>query len=566
MNTYDEDAIYNPTINRQLKGVSVSGSQLAATHARHICDHGPVPRNYYVERKALGDRIDVFYADHSIDDTIVARGHKTNPKGSYNHPLSPAGLKENPNANIFKEFTDTRPSVPGFFQPPCSYVPGDFKWKHHENWHAALADAATAKGVSVSETTVADLHDQILKNAKYNLQESHTLYHPADRDTAIFKDEPAASLVASQLGSEFSLIIVCPYVRADGVDWNRFWDTRNRPPIITRWSTGEQGVHEPLILGCLPKEHIAGTREWYHKDAYWFALEPKPNTAFSNAWDSIALGLNIPDSHLGSWIWQYGKHIHACGMPHTPAPFNYDPNLNYGGRAITYRELTAWIMNPKFSTVSKEYAQRWDLAIEALIDHNRHRSDFHWAAFRFRVIALTRCANRKAGYACCFWLIIMGIFAKFAAALVAIPSAVLGGMTTFLFSAVAVSGIRIISTMSFTRRNRFILTAGFTLGFGATMVPDWFDHVFTYDGPNHALQGFYNAIILILETGFAVVAFINVVLNLVLPEEIEDEETPELTANEVDEPADKEEWARVKKGDTDVEGRPSSDIEPSKAA
>lgn len=31
----------------------------------------------------------------------------------------------------------------------------------------------------------------------------------------------------------------------------------------------------------------------------------------------------------------------------------------------------------------------------------------------------------------CF-LIIMGIFAKFAAALVAIPSAVLGGMTTFL--------------------------------------------------------------------------------------------------------------------------------------
>jgi uracil-xanthine permease len=87
------------------------------------------------------------------------------------------------------------------------------------------------------------------------------------------------------------------------------------------------------------------------------------------------------------------------------------------------------------------------------------------------VIALTRCANRKAGYFACFWLVIMGIFAKFAAALVAIPSAVLGGMTTFLFSAVTVSGIRIISTTPFTRRNRFILTAGFTLGFGATMVP-----------------------------------------------------------------------------------------------
>ncbi|KAF1945004.1 Xanthine/uracil permease [Clathrospora elynae] len=186
------------------------------------------------------------------------------------------------------------------------------------------------------------------------------------------------------------------------------------------------------------------------------------------------------------------------------------------------------------------------------------------------VIALTRCANRKAGYACCFWLIVMGIFAKFAAALVAIPSAVLGGMTTFLFAAVTVSGIRIISTMPFTRRNRFILTAGFTLGFGATMVPDWFSHVFTYKGPNMALLGFYNAIILILETGFAVVAFVNLVLNLILPEEIEDEDVPELTADEVDGPADEEEWARIRagrtKGSVEEEASASSDIARSKAA
>lgn len=87
------------------------------------------------------------------------------------------------------------------------------------------------------------------------------------------------------------------------------------------------------------------------------------------------------------------------------------------------------------------------------------------------VIALTRCANRKAGYACCFWLVVMGIFSKFAAALVAIPSSVLGGMTTFLFASVAASGIRIISTVPFNRRNRFILTAALAPGFGATLVP-----------------------------------------------------------------------------------------------
>lgn len=161
------------------------------------------------------------------------------------------------------------------------------------------------------------------------------------------------------------------------------------------------------------------------------------------------------------------------------------------------------------------------------------------------VIALTRCANRKAGYFCCFWLLIMGIFAKFAAALVAIPSAVLGGMTTFLFSAVATSGIRIISTVPFTRRNRFVLTASLAVGFGATLVPSWFSYVFTYAGDNHALLGFFNAIELVMETGFAVTAFLALFLNLILPEEIEDEETPELTANVADDFDDAEEWARI---------------------
>jgi uracil-xanthine permease len=122
------------------------------------------------------------------------------------------------------------------------------------------------------------------------------------------------------------------------------------------------------------------------------------------------------------------------------------------------------------------------------------------------VIALTRCANRKAGYFCCFFLLIMGIFAKFAAALVAIPASVLGGMTTFLFASVAVSGMAIISRSPFTRRNRFILTAALSVGYGATLVPTWFSTVFTYKGDNKGLQGFLDAIVLIMETGFAVTA------------------------------------------------------------
>jgi hypothetical protein len=74
----------------------------------------------------------------------------------------------------------------------------------------------------------------------------------------------------------------------------------------------------------------------------------------------------------------------------------------------------------------------------------------------------------------------------------------------------------------------------------------WFSFVFTYSGDNRALLGFYNAIELIMETGFALVALVTVILNLVLPEEIEDEETPELTANDADVAKDEEEWNRIR--------------------
>ncbi|PGG97130.1 purine permease [Blastomyces parvus] len=139
------------------------------------------------------------------------------------------------------------------------------------------------------------------------------------------------------------------------------------------------------------------------------------------------------------------------------------------------------------------------------------------------VISLTRCANRKAGYCCCFFLVIMGIFSKFAAALVAIPSAVLGGMTTFLFASVSVSGMRIISTIQFTRRNRFILAAALSLGMGATLVPNWFSFVFTYKGDNKAKQGLLDAVELVMTTGFAIAGFIALLLNLLLKEEDGDE-------------------------------------------
>ena len=138
------------------------------------------------------------------------------------------------------------------------------------------------------------------------------------------------------------------------------------------------------------------------------------------------------------------------------------------------------------------------------------------------VIAITKCGSRTVGYWCCFFLMVMGVFSKFAAALVAIPKPVLGGMTTFLFTSVAVSGLKIISTTAFTRRDRFVLTCSLMFGLGATLVGNWFDNVFTYSGDNHALEGFFNAIVLVMETGFAVTGFLGVILNLFVPQEADD--------------------------------------------
>ena len=77
------------------------------------------------------------------------------------------------------------------------------------------------------------------------------------------------------------------------------------------------------------------------------------------------------------------------------------------------------------------------------------------------------------------------------------------------------------------------------------LVPNWFSYVFTYSGNNHALIGFFNAIELVMEEGFAVTALICLLLNLFLPEEIEDEETPELTADLTEVDADNAEWGRL---------------------
>lgn len=133
------------------------------------------------------------------------------------------------------------------------------------------------------------------------------------------------------------------------------------------------------------------------------------------------------------------------------------------------------------------------------------------------VIVLTGCASRRAGWCASFFLVLMGLFGKFGAVFGAMPPSVLGGMQCFLYSTIAVAGIRVLGLVPFTRRNRFILTCALGVGFIDIVQPEWFSQILAYQGSNVSLAGFEQGVNLIVETPFIVAAVIGVFLNLVLP-------------------------------------------------
>ncbi|KAI0007713.1 putative purine permease [Xylariaceae sp. FL0662B] len=135
------------------------------------------------------------------------------------------------------------------------------------------------------------------------------------------------------------------------------------------------------------------------------------------------------------------------------------------------------------------------------------------------VIVITGCASRRAGWCASAFLILMGIFGKFGAVFGSMPPSILGGMQVFLYSTIAVAGLRVLGLVRYTRRNRFILTVALGIGFLDIVQPDWFGQILTYAGENVALAGFEQGINLIVETPFIIAAVIGVVLNLSLPKD-----------------------------------------------
>ncbi|KAL3791436.1 hypothetical protein HJC23_011492 [Cyclotella cryptica] len=147
------------------------------------------------------------------------------------------------------------------------------------------------------------------------------------------------------------------------------------------------------------------------------------------------------------------------------------------------------------------------------------------------VIAMTKCASRRAGYATGFWLILMGVFAKIAGVITSIPDAVLGGMTIFLFANVFVSGISLFGKLNMkSRRIRFISAMSLSVGVGVTVWPWAFQDMrassytaaFWECGDcSEFMKGVRNGVSIFLSTGYCVGSVIAILLNLIIPEDPE---------------------------------------------
>ncbi|KAJ4319773.1 hypothetical protein N0V94_003740 [Neodidymelliopsis sp. IMI 364377] len=241
----------------------------------------------------------------------------------------------------------------------------------------------TEKGTTTTTDQVKAKHEELVEHPENNKEQTHVLYHPADRDTAIFKGESGASLVARLYVPERAFGLIIP-------------------------------------------ETLKG-RESYYKDVEWFTMKPRPNSSFETIWRNmwkpygpeeivaltksfkfpftgckffswalvvvhrrIAVGEEISDTDIGSWIQQYGSYLAACGIPYEPEgrKFTFDAKKPYSGRQITYHELTGWILNPRFGNgLHFQFAQRFDDALDALINYNLDCTDAKWSAFREKMQA-----------------------------------------------------------------------------------------------------------------------------------------------------------------------------------
>jgi len=133
------------------------------------------------------------------------------------------------------------------------------------------------------------------------------------------------------------------------------------------------------------------------------------------------------------------------------------------------------------------------------------------------VISLTRCANKRAGYCCCGFLVLFGVIAKIAAIINSIPYCILGGMTTFLFVNIVVSGIKILGPELEVRRSRFIVASSLAIGIGVALVPHWGNNDLVRAGKGTSNKLLADVAVIVITTPYCIGTLIAMFLHAILP-------------------------------------------------
>ncbi len=132
------------------------------------------------------------------------------------------------------------------------------------------------------------------------------------------------------------------------------------------------------------------------------------------------------------------------------------------------------------------------------------------------LIAMTGVMSRHVVTCGAIFLIVAGFVPKIGAIISTVPIEVLGGGVIVMFGMVVAAGVSMLSDVDWNRRNMVIFAVSLSIGLGLQLAPEALQHV---PGTMQTL----------LASGLLPAAFLAIVLNLVLPEELAEEATEEIS-------------------------------------
>ncbi|MBT6314305.1 MAG: purine permease [Alphaproteobacteria bacterium] len=132
------------------------------------------------------------------------------------------------------------------------------------------------------------------------------------------------------------------------------------------------------------------------------------------------------------------------------------------------------------------------------------------------LVAMTGVMSRHVVTFGAIFLILAGFVPKVGAIISTVPIEVLGGGVIVMFGMVAAAGVSMLADVEWNRRNMVIFAISLSIGLGLQLVPEALQHV-----PGTAR--------VLLSSGLLPAAFLAIALNLILPQELSDESTEEIS-------------------------------------